>query len=197
MTLANIVRRALWVVLFASFAFLDVSSVASKANAQTWGDVVSGLQMRINLDQAESVQVKIPKFRVELRNAEESDLTLNLGIMLDNGRKQYPTAVFLNLTDAQGKSRRLDLIGPPAVAGRVDAFVLSLPVGATFSMLVDLNKYLAAASKEYDYKPTPGTYSLEAQFTGKGVPRDIDLLAGHYWEGTVKSNRLRFDVRNH
>ncbi|MGA7221525.1 MAG: hypothetical protein WA867_20040 [Candidatus Acidiferrales bacterium] len=194
MKLTNIVRHALWVVLFASFAFLDVSSVASKASTQTWGDVVSGLQMRINLDQAESMQVKTPKFRVELRNAEESDLTLNLGIMLDNGRKQYPTAIFLNLTDTQGKSRRLDLIGPAGVAGRLDPFVLSLRVGATFSMPVDLDRYFAAASKEYEYKPTPGTYSLEAQYTGKGVPRDMDLLLGHYWEGTVKSNRLRFDV---
>lgn len=158
MKLTNIVRHALWVVLFASFAFLDVSSVASKASTQTWGDVVSGLQMRINLDQAESMQVKTPKFRVELRNAEESDLTLNLGIMLDNGRKQYPTAIFLNLTDTQGKSRRLDLIGPAGVAGRLDPFVLSLRVGATFSMPVDLDRYFAAASKEYEYKPTPGTY---------------------------------------
>ncbi|MFZ0580306.1 MAG: hypothetical protein WAN72_05820 [Candidatus Acidiferrales bacterium] len=99
MKLANIVRDALLVVLFTSFAFLDVSSVASKASEQTWGAVVSGLQMRINLDQAESMQVKTPKFRVELRNAEESDLTLNLSIMLDNGRKQYPTAILLNLTD--------------------------------------------------------------------------------------------------
>jgi|SRR5580700_86781 hypothetical protein len=196
MRLANIARHALWVVPFASFAFLDVSSVASKASEHTWGDVVSGLQMRINLDQAEAAQVKVPRFRVELRNAEESDLTLNLGIMLDNGRKQYPTAVFLNLTDAHGKSRRLDLIGPPGVAGRLDTFVLSLPGGATFSMPVDLDKYFAAASKEYDYKLTPGTYSLEAQFIGRGVPRDIDLLLGHYWEGTVKSNRLRFEVPN-
>jgi len=196
MKLAGTVRHALLVVLFTSFAFLDVSSVASKASARTWGAVVSGLQMRINLDQAESMQVKTPKFRVELRNAEGSDLTLNLGIMLDNGRKQYPTAIFLNLTDTQGKSRRLDLIEPASVAGRLDPFVLSLPVGATFSMPVDLDKYFAAASKEYDYKPTPGTYSLEAQFTGRGVPRDIDLLLGHYWEGTVKSNRLRFEVPN-
>ena len=196
MKLANIVRYALLVVLFTSFAFLDVSSVASKASAQTWGDVVSGLQMRINLDQADSVQGKIPKFRVELRNAGETDLTLNLGFMLGGGRKQYPTAVFLNLTDAQGKSRRLDLIGPSGVAGRVDTFVLSLPVGATFSMPVDLDKYFAAASKEYDYKPTSGTYSLEAQFIGTGVPHDVDLLLGHYWEGTVKSNRLRFEVPN-
>ena len=196
MKLANIVRHAPWVVLFVSFAFLDVSSVTSKASVQTWGDVVSGLQMRINPDQVESVQGKIPKFRVGLRNAGETDLTLNLGMMLDNGRKQYPTAIFLNLTDAQGKSRRLDLIGPAGVGGRVDTFVLSLPVGATFSMPVDLDKYFAAASKEYDYKPTPGTYSLEAQFTGKGVPRDMDLLLGHYWEGTVKSNQLRFEVPN-
>jgi hypothetical protein len=105
MKLANTNRHALWVVLLASFAFLDVSSAASKASARTGGDVVNGLQMRINLDQMKSVQATTPKFRVELRNAEQSDLTLNLGIMLDNGRKRYPTAIFLNLTDAQAKSR--------------------------------------------------------------------------------------------
>jgi hypothetical protein len=132
--------------------------------------------------------------RVELRNAEQSDLTLNLGITLDNGGKQYPTAICLNLTDTQGKSRRLDLIEPAGVAGQLDSFVLSLPLGATCSMPVDLDKYFAPSSETHDYKSTPGTYSLEAQFTAKGLPRDMDLLLGHYWEGTVKSNRLRFDV---
>jgi hypothetical protein len=60
--------------------------------------------MRINFDQAGRMQVKTLKFRVELRNAEQSDRTLNLGIMLDNERKQYPTAIFLNLTDMQRKT---------------------------------------------------------------------------------------------
>jgi len=194
MNLPNRVRHVPWVLLFTSLAFLDVSSAPSKAAPQTWGNVVSGLQMTINLDQAEAVRAKIPKFRVELRNAGASDLTLNLGFMLGNGRKQYPTAVFLILTDEQGKSRRFDLIGPPGVAGRLDTFVLPLPVGATFSIPVDLDKYFAAASREYDYKLTPGTYSLEAQFTGERLSRDVDLPLGSYWEGTLTSNQLRFEV---
>jgi hypothetical protein len=57
-------------------------------------------------------------------------------------------------------------------------------------MPVDLDKYVAPSSEKYDYKPTPA----QPQFTGKGVTRDLDLLLGHYWEGTVKSNRLQFDV---
>jgi hypothetical protein len=65
--------------------------------------------MAIRLDQAEGAQSKAPKFTVELRNAGENDLIFNLGMMLANGKKQYPNAVALTLTDAQGKSRRFDL----------------------------------------------------------------------------------------
>jgi hypothetical protein len=77
----------------------------------------------------------------------------------------------------------------------VDTFVLPLPVGATFSIPVDLDKYFSAASREYDYKLTPGTYSLEAQFTGERVSRDVDLLLGSYWEGTLTSNQLTINSR--
>jgi hypothetical protein len=65
---------------------------------------------------------------------------------------------------------------------------------------VDLDKYWAAESKEFDYKLKPGTYSLEAQFTGKSVSQqeanlDVKGIAlMPYWTGTVASNQLRFEV---
>jgi len=46
----------------------------------------------------------------------------------------------------------------------------------------------------------PGNYSLEAQFTGKGVSRqeanlDVQGIAPMpYWTGTVASNHLQFAV---
>jgi hypothetical protein len=67
---------------------------------------------------------------------------------------------------------------------------------------VDLDKYWAAKSKEFEYKLEPGTYSLEAQFSGKAVSQQqanldvkgIALMA--YWTGSVISNRTQFEVCN-
>ena len=56
------------------------------------GEAVSGLEMTIHLNQAELVLLKTPKFTVELRNAGESHLVLNVGLMPANGQKQYPNA---------------------------------------------------------------------------------------------------------
>jgi hypothetical protein len=200
MKLPKRLHNTLWSVLFTILVSLGGSSAKMNASPLTWGEMVSGLQMTIHLDQAEGVQSKAPKFRVELRNAGESDLILNLGMMLANCKKQYPNAVVLTLTDAQGKSRRLDLREPAGVAGRVDPLVLPLPVGAAFSIPVDLDYYWATTAKEFDYKLKPGNYSLEAQFTGKGVSQqeaNLDAKGSAlmpYWTGTVASNHLQFEV---
>jgi hypothetical protein len=200
MKLAKKVHKNLTLVLIGSLLVLGGLSAALKPSAETWGEVVSGLQMTICVDRADGVPSKAPKFRVELRNAAQKDLVVNLGMILANGRMQYPNAVILVLTDAQGKSRRLDLREPRAIGGRVDPFVLPIPIGATFSIPVDLDKYWAAESKEFDYKLKPGTYSLEAQFTGRSVSQqeanlDVKGIAlMPYWTGTVASNQLRFEV---
>ncbi|MFY9803413.1 MAG: hypothetical protein WA211_09780 [Candidatus Acidiferrales bacterium] len=202
MNLPTTFQKVIGGVLFASFVLLGGKATALKPYLQASGEAVSGLQMTIYRERAASVPGKAPKFRIELRDAGENDLVLNLGMMLANGRKQYPDAVVLILTDAQAKSRRLDLIGPGGIAGRVDPFVLPLPAGATFSIPVELDKYWAAESKDFDYKLKPGAYTLEAQFTGKGVSQqeanlDVKGIAlMPYWTGTVTSNRLRFEIPN-
>jgi hypothetical protein len=200
MKLRTRLSTTVWGVLFASLVVFGGSSARSKSSQKARGEVVSGLEMTMQLNQAELAPLKTPKFRVELRNAGDSDLVLNVGVMLANGQKQYPNAVVLTLTDAQGKTRWLTLREPAAVAGRVDPFILPIPAGATFSIPVDLDKYWAAASKDFDYKLKPGSYSLEAQFTGKGVSQqeanlDVKGIAlMSYWMGTVTSSRLQFEV---
>jgi hypothetical protein len=200
MKVSKRVHKNLMLVSIASLLVLGGLSAALKPSAKTWGEAVSGLQITIYLDQAEGVPSKAPKFRVELRNAAQKDLVVNLGMMLANGKMQYPNAVVLVLTDAQGKSRTLDLREPWAIAGRVDPFVLPIPIGATFSIPVDLDNYWAAESKEFGYKLKPGTYSLEAQYTGRSVSQqeanlDVQGIAlMPYWTGTVASNHLRFEV---
>jgi hypothetical protein len=168
--------------------------------AQNWGEAADGLQLAISLDRARTAESKVPKFVVEMRNSGSSDLTLNLGFALGNGKSQFPAAITLNLGDADGKFRRLGLRGPAIVAGRLDALVLPLPAGATFSVPVDLNQYWAPVTQEFDFNLKRGSYAIEAQFTGKPVDgqQANDDLKGfalmNYWQGAVTSNRLRFEV---
>lgn len=200
MNLPKRVHRNLRLVSLASLLVLGGLSAARKPVVQTSGEASSGLQMSIYPDQTGGAPSTATKFRVELRNAAQKDLLLNLGIMLANGKAQYPNAVILILTDAHGKSRRLDLREPGFIAGRMDPFVVPIPSGARFSIPVDLDKYWAAQSKEFDYKLSPGTYSLEAQFTGRNVSQqeanlDVKGIAlMPYWTGIAVSNRLRFEV---
>jgi hypothetical protein len=81
----------------------------------------------------------------------------------------------------------------------VDPLIVPIPVGAAFSIPLDLDQYWPAASKEFDYHLKPGSYSLEAQFTGRGVSQqeaNLDVKGSalmSYWRGTVTSNRLQFE----
>ena len=77
-----------------------------------------------------------PEFTLDFRrreaagkDKEQKDLLLNLGFMLGNGGAIFPDAVHLVLTDSAGKARKLELMGPPGVAGRVDAFVVPVAPG--------------------------------------------------------------------
>jgi hypothetical protein len=159
----------------------------------------SGLRMSVRLDSNHVADPKVPKFTVELQNTGEKDLILNLGFMLANGKNQYPNAIVLILTDSKGKIRRFELTGPAIIAGRLDPLIVPLPVGSTFSIPVDPEKYWVLESKEFEYKGKPGTYLIEAQLTGKGLSQqeanlDVKGLALlPYWMGTISSNRLQFE----
>jgi hypothetical protein len=183
------------IALLASLLSLAGSISAGPQSSQ----VNRELKMSVRLDAAAVGESKIPKFRVDLQNTGEGDLTLNLGIALANGRKQYPKDIVLLLTDSQGKARQFELREPTYIAGRVDPLVVPLPVGSTFSIPVNLEKYWAAASNEFEYKLKPGIYFLEAQFSGRGVTQqqanlDVKGLAlMPYWTGSITSNRLQFE----
>jgi hypothetical protein len=194
MQTAKRIQYALLTLLVASSC-----STISATDVDQPGAAVNGIVLLLTR-MTECASSRTPCFRVEFRNVGESDLILKLGMTLANGKKQYPSAVVLNITDAQGTHRRFDLIGPAGIAGRIDPFMLPLPVGGRFSIPIDLSKYFAAASKEYDYKFVPGRYWIEAEFLGKSVSeQDANLDSKnvalfHYWEGIVDSNETRFEI---
>jgi len=139
---------------------------AQEPNPKDWGAAANGLQLRIYLDKAASAQSKIPKFRVEMRNVGREDLLLNFGVVTRNG-EQYPTAVSLILVDAHRIFQLIELKrSVPVSDGGNKTLYLPLPIGGTFSFLVDLDNYWAVNSKGFDYKLEAGTYWLAAHLDG-------------------------------
>ena len=141
-----------------------------------------------------------PLFRVELHNAGEQPLILNLGMMLANGKKQYANAVTLSLTDGHGRTTPLELLGPAFVAGRIDPLVVPLPKGATFTLPVNLADYISPKNNVWQVTLTPGAYTISVAYAGVGVPQQqanldmqgISLMP--YWTGAVRSNAVAFRI---
>ncbi|MGD1082855.1 MAG: hypothetical protein ABR881_31455 [Candidatus Sulfotelmatobacter sp.] len=136
---------------------------------------------------------------LEVRNTGPNDTVLNLGIMLANGSRQYPAAITLVLTDAEGKGHRAELAEPPGViGGRLDPFIVPLPSGASLKLPLHISKCFWYASGQLeDFEPDPKKhYTLQAQFTGKGVsqaeagPDVAGIALMPYWTGEVVSNTV-------
>ena len=192
-TVYETLRIALLTALVLLISIQDRPSLASS-------EAIHELEMTMRVDPGGESPSKVPKFRVELRNVGDHDLILNLGMMLANGRRQYADAIVLTILDPHGRTRKFQLKGPGFIAGRVDPLIVPLPVASTFSVPVDLDNYWTASSQEPDYRFEHGAYSLEAQFSGRGLSQqdanlDVKGLAlMPYWMGSVSSNRLQFEV---
>lgn len=180
---------------FASLLLFGGSSAAPEPDPHTWGETVGGLQMTVYLDQTTGAKSTQLTFRVELRNAGENDLVVNLGTMLLAGpHRQYPDSVALFLTDAQGRVRRFQLSGGHIMGGRPYALIVPLPHGSTFSVPVDLHNYWVTDPVEFDYKFAPGSYSLEAQLTARSVS-EISVDPAAIWTGRISCD-LRSRANN-
>ena len=176
---------AVWVLIFL------LSSLTTAHKAGLTSEPESGLQMTISRYETEDGLLKTPKFKVELRNAGKNDLILNLGIMLANGRKQYPNAIVLILTDQDGKSRRLELRDPAVIAGRMDPLIVPLPVGSSYSLSGGFGQVLGSGFpgvrvqiKSWKLFSCDGISgrAVSTQSTNLDV-KGIALMP--YWEGTV------------
>lgn len=141
------------------------------------------------------------QFRVELHNSGSHDLILDLGTTLANGAKQYPNAVEYALTTPDGRILHLVPVDDLAmIGGRVDPLIVPLPSGATFSFLINLERYLAPKEKDWKLHLSPGRYMLQAEYTGRAVPvteanldvKGIALMP--YWVGRVVSAPIVFTL---
>jgi hypothetical protein len=134
---------------------------------------------------------------LELRNTGPKDTVLNLGIMLANGARQYPTAITLVLTDAEGRQHHAELAGPAILNGRIDPFIVPFPSGASLRLPLHISEWVLYASghmEEISSLDPKKHYTVQAQFTGKSVGQaeanaDVKgLVLIPYWTGVVVSN---------
>jgi hypothetical protein len=140
-----------------------------------------------------SGNVDVPKFQVAVRNLGARDVVLNLGIMLANGKVQLPDRIRLNLTDAEGRTRELRFIDP-AIAGRVDDYVVPLRVGSTYTVTFGLDQFWPPDAKDFQLRSPSGKYQIVAQFEGGGAKASNLDMPGmklmNFWMGKLQSNAL-------
>ncbi|MDT5270903.1 MAG: hypothetical protein QOH49_3089 [Acidobacteriota bacterium] len=173
------------------------SSKGRAAENLQWGAPVDGLQMSILT--AGSGNVDVPELQVALRNTGEWDVVLNLGIMLANGKVQLPERIRLSLTDADGRTRELRFFDKryPAIAGRVDDYVVPLRVGSTYLLTFNLDQFWSPDAKDFQLKLSQGKSQLVAHFDGvKAQTGNLDMPGirlMNFWEGKLQSNVLAIE----
>jgi hypothetical protein len=173
------------------------SSRAQSSENPAWGAPVDGLRMSISA--ADSLRRDSPEFQIAFQNAGEKDLILRLGYMLANGRVQLPDSISLTLTDADGRMRKLSFFDwrYPAVAGRVDDYIIPLPAGSIYTLNFSVDQFCSPETKEYELRLSPGKYQIAAQFEGRGAKAlNLDtpgIKLFNFWKGRLQSNTLAIE----
>lgn len=132
-------------------------------------------------------------------NVGDHDVTLNLGVMMANGKVQLTDRIALNLTDAQGNTRLFKFGDKryPGVFGRLDHYVVPLPVGSMYTLQLRLDQFWCQETQEFSIPLAPGKNLLTAQFDGTGANAVNLDMAGiklmNFWVGHVESNTLTLE----
>jgi hypothetical protein len=177
----------------------EASAQLLPAGPVAWGASVDGL--RIGVSALAGVEPETSaSFEVSLQNTGTEDFVVNLGQMLGNGRVMFPSAVRPVLTDSSGSRRELEYADRryPAIAGRLDDFIVALRAGSTYVLRLSLDQYWTPVTKEFVVKPGPGRSRMWVGFQGTGATTRNSDMQGvgllKFWKGTVQSGIVEFEV---
>jgi hypothetical protein len=139
--------------------------------------------------------------QLSFSNVGDRDVTLNLGIVLANGKLQSPTNVAMKFIDAQGKVRRFQFFDKrySGIGGRLDDYVVPLPMRATYTIQLSLDQFWCRETHEFAIPLLAGDNYLSAEFEGTGANHlNLDtpgIKLMNFWRGRVASNTLK--LRRH
>ena len=171
-----------------------VSSLSADEVARVDMKAVGGLRIRLQLPAAESAKKFQSQCAVVLENVGASDLHVNLGLSLANGKSHHPTALRLFAHSKDNKTRML--IYSIRVAGRVDPFIVPLPAESTYALRIAFDKFADSETGE-PIDLTAKDYRITAELVGEPVAKDQgsdfqrELALMPFWQGKVGSNKVQ------
>lgn len=156
--------------------------VWSASSAQAPGGSAVDLELACQ-SQGDEVELK-----VTLRNVGVADTAVALGSVLANGTKYLADNLGLDVRTASGITRyRFSDPSVPGVAGRIDTWVVPLPVASEYTMTLPLTHFwssgeqLASFVRPFSARPVlsaavPRNYGIQ------GIMLDEDSHAGNWLE---------------
>lgn len=130
---------------------------------------------------------------LSIQNAGRADTAVLLGIALANGLWYLPREVVVEL-ERSGNSEPEELVyrGPSGIAGRIDHWIVTLPVRAAFTLTLKPTEFVSTAPARATSPPE----ALRLRLTGRAITSDLNPeLAGmkewRVWTGSATSNTLR------
>jgi hypothetical protein len=198
-------RKFIWLFLTAGLVLAAGLALAGTASAQDrswlpWGKPKNGLSMAVYPVSPRDRGTPGIRFNVALRNTGKTDLDVNLGTSLDNGKTQYPDKIVLILNDEE-RARTLAFREPKWAANGTSPLIVRIAAGGKYSFSVNLDDYWFPPSGKFDTRLKPGYYyAIEARFTGEATAQPVGASDSNggapatFWAGSIKSKRLRFTV---
>jgi hypothetical protein len=164
------------------------------ADSVTWGPVVNGLRMSLSVVSGEPPSGR--QLQVTIQNIGGNDLLVPLGII--NNTKAYADKLKLVLTTPDGKHPRVIFTGMPGViSGRLDALVVPLLSGASYTVRMPMDKYYVLDGSEKLEKFCSHSCQLQVEMETKrvvcsqyGYPNPNMLTC---WQDTLPSNAITLD----
>ena len=147
---------------------------------------------------------EVPRFRLELHNADAQGMFLEIGEMWGNGRAQELTKFRYLLREPSGRLVGLTWPGPASSMGQPapDPLTVPLPPDATISLPIDFATLQMQQGDRADWRIhlVPGRYEFWVEFTETGISPELarKKFAGiplvPYWVGTVRTEPIEFVV---
>ncbi len=185
------------VVLWIIISLVLMSRVSYAEEGKT---VNKGLEITISQAKDRKEQ---PEFRVTFKNVGSENFVLNLGVLQEREKGQYPTQLKFTVRETGGEIRHLQFLVPLNYQqqDQCDDYIVSLGVDSSYMLTVSLDRLWDVFTHEYGVKLPKGEYHIQASYTGVKSYAGVKLLGvellpnggeGGYWVGQVISNSLRF-----
>jgi hypothetical protein len=128
-----------------------------------------------------------------IHNSGQVDTAALIGIAFANGLSYLPRELIVELKrSGNPEVEQLRYQGPTAIAGRMDHWVVALPVGAKFTLTLRATDFISTSTARAVTPPE----ELRVRLTGRPITSDLNVdMTGmktwRMWAGSASSNAVR------